>query len=132
MKVLKAIHVPGLLYPVNFKYLNIVPALFVKNERVILECVDNSGNLFYMILIGALNVGQMTLSFESDLQTNIKDAKLRAYEYEEPKELKKGDELGMFKMGSTVVIIFEEGSVEIKTEVGKKVRFGEEVATKCS
>jgi phosphatidylserine decarboxylase len=85
-----------------------------------------------MVLVGALNVGQMTLIFEPNLQTNVKDAKLKIYEYEEPQELKKGDELGMFKMGSTVVMIFEEGSVEIKTEVGKKVRFGEEVATKCS
>ena len=106
MRVTKAIHVPGLLYPVNFTYLRKVHSLFVKNERVILECFDNSGKLFYMILVGALNVGKMTLTFEPKIETNIDASELKVYEYENL-NLKKGDELGMFKMGSTVVMIFE-------------------------
>jgi len=129
MRVTKVIHVPGLLYPVNFTYLRKVHSLFVKNERVILECFDNTGKLFYMILVGALNVGKMTLSFEPKIETNIDASELQVYEYDDL-HLQKGDELGMFKMGSTVVMVFEEGSVNLASEVGKKVRFGEEVATK--
>jgi len=129
MRVTKIIHVPGLLYPVNFTYLRKVHSLFVKNERVVLECFDNTGKLFYMILVGALNVGKMTLSFEPKVETNIDASELKVYEYDDL-HLKKGDELGMFKMGSTVVMIFEEGSVNLASEVGKKVRFGEEIATK--
>ena len=129
MRVTKVIHVPGLLYPVNFTYLRKVHSLFVKNERVILECFDNTGKLFYMILVGALNVGKMTLSFEPKIETNIDASQLQVYEYDDL-HLQKGDELGMFKMGSTVVMVFEEGSVNLASEVGKKVRFGEEIATK--
>lgn len=130
MRVTKVIHVPGLLYPVNFTYLKKVHSLFVKNERVILECFDNTGKLFYMVLVGALNVGKMTLSFEPSIETNINASKLNVFEYTNV-SLKKGDELGMFKMGSTVVMIFEEGFVDLKGELLKKVRFGEEIATKC-
>ena len=130
MRVTKVIHVPGLLYPVNFTYLKKIDSLFVKNERVVLECFDNTGRLFYMILVGALNVGKMTLSFEPSIETNIDASKLNVFEYDNV-SLKKGDELGMFKMGSTVVMIFEKDFVELKSEAFKKVRFGEEIATKC-
>ncbi|MCH9814344.1 MAG: phosphatidylserine decarboxylase [Epsilonproteobacteria bacterium] len=129
MKVKKVIHVPGLLYPVNFTYLRKVESLFVKNERVIVECVDNSGKLFYMVLVGALNVGEMTLAFEPSIETNKDASQLNVFEYSDVL-LKKGDELGMFKMGSTVVMIFEKEFVSLSSSVGKKVRFGEEVATK--
>jgi phosphatidylserine decarboxylase len=129
MRVTRVIHVPGLLYPVNFTYLRKVHSLFVKNERVILECFDNTGKLFYMVLVGALNVGKMTLSFEPKIETNIEASELKVYDYEDL-HLKKGDELGMFKMGSTVVMIFEEGFIKLVSEVGKKVRFGEEIANK--
>jgi phosphatidylserine decarboxylase len=130
MRVSKVIHVPGLLYPVNFTYLKKVDSLFVKNERVILECYDNNKNIFYMILVGALNVGKMTLSFEPKIETNIDASKIQVYKYDDV-NLKQGDELGMFMMGSTVVMLFEKDAVELNTKVGKKVRFGEGVATKC-
>ncbi len=130
MRVSRVIHVPGFLYPVNFTYLNKINSLFVKNERVILECFDNTGRMFFIVLVGALNVGKMTLSFEPSIETNTKTGELNVYEYNNL-TLKRGDELGMFKMGSTVVMIFEKDSVLLKSEVGKKVRFGEEVATKC-
>lgn len=129
LTVTKVIHVPGALYPVNFTYLKKMPSLFVKNERVILECSDNNGKLCYIILVGALNVGQMTLSFEPSVTTNIKDAKTNVYEYSGI-SLKRGEELGMFKMGSTVVMIFEEGMVDLSDKFNHKVRFGEEIAIK--
>ncbi|NOX14456.1 MAG: phosphatidylserine decarboxylase, partial [Epsilonproteobacteria bacterium] len=59
MQVLRAVHVPGLLYPVNLKWLRKIPSLFVENERVILECKMQNDKLFYMVFIGALNVGKM-------------------------------------------------------------------------
>jgi phosphatidylserine decarboxylase len=92
MQVLKAIHVPGLLYPVNFKYLKKVPSLFVKNERVVLECQDSGGKLFYMILVGALNVGKMTLTFDERIETNIDASEQKVYTYESM-HLKKGEEV---------------------------------------
>jgi len=130
MSVSRVIHVPGALYPVNFKYLKKIPSLFVKNERVILECKDNSGKLFYMVLVGALNVGKMTLTFDERIETNIEADKIKVYDYEDVL-LKKGDELGMFMMGSTIVMLFEQDFIVLDdNKKGRSVRFGENIATK--
>ncbi len=129
MTVSRVVHIPGLLYPVNFKYLKKVPSLFVKNERVILECKDINDKLFYIILVGALNVGKMTLSFDTRIETNIEADKVKVYDYE-ALQLKKGDELGMFMMGSTVVMLFENDFVDLEDKEGRSVRFGEVIATK--
>lgn len=127
-KVNKAIYVAGKLLPVNIPYLNKEKNLFVKNERVILEC-EYDGKLFYMIFVGALNVGQMVINFEPSIETN-KDANIvNCYEYENL-YIKKGDEIGYFKMGSTVVMIWEENFVNLKNLENKKVRFGSIIASK--
>ncbi len=132
MKVLRAVHVPGLLYPVNFKYLRKVPKLFIKNERVILECIDSANRLFFMVLVGALNVGKMTLSFDERIRTNSDTRQIQVYDYENV-TLKRGEELGMFMMGSTIVMLFEEGSVDLVENLeGRKVRFGDVVANRKS
>ena len=126
-KLKKLVHVPGKLYPVNLKYLNKELDLFVQNERVILEC-ENNGKLFYMIFVGALNVGQMVFEFEPRVETNTNAQELKVYEYENL-EISKGDCLGYFKMGSTVVMIWENDSVEIENLVNQDVKFGQKVAT---
>ena len=126
-KITKLIHVPGKLYPVNFKYLNKQLNLFIENERVILECVTPDNKLFYMIFVGALNVGQMVFTFEPSVQTNCDASKINVIEYENL-EVKKGDCLGYFKMGSTVVIAWEKNSVSLKDLTNQKVSFGTIVA----
>ena len=134
MKVLRVIHVPGALYPVNFKYLRKVPSLFVKNERVIVEALDMSNRLFYIVLVGALNVGKMTLNFESKIDTNVEGInETRVFEYKDGEaELNKGDELGMFMMGSTIVMFFEKEFVDLDDKKGKSVRFADVIASKRS
>ena len=129
MTVSRVVHVPGLLYPVNLKYLHKVPSLFVKNERVILECYDTKDRYFYIILVGALNVGKMTLSFDDRIETNTDAREIKVYDYE-GMVLKKGDELGMFMMGSTVVMLFENDFVQLEDKEGRSVRYGEIIATK--
>lgn len=127
-QVTKAIYVAGELLPVNIPYLNKEENLFIKNERVILECI-NDGKVFYMIFVGALNVGQMVINFEPSIQTNKEPNIVNCYEYENL-YLKKGDEIGYFKMGSTVVMLWEEDFVRLENKENQKVRFGTMVATK--
>ncbi len=129
MSVRRAIHVPGALYPVNFKYLKKVPSLFVKNERVVLECYDNENRLFFVILVGALNVGKMTLSFDDRIETNRDILEMKVYDYDNV-TLEKGDELGMFMMGSTIVMLFEKDFVKLGDFEGKKVRYTDVIANK--
>lgn len=122
-KVTKLIHVPGVLYPVNFTYLKKQNDLFVQNERVILECLTNEGKVFYMVFVGALNVGQMVFEFEPKVQTNTDQENIQVYEYENL-YLKKGDCIGYFKMGSTVVMVWEKGLTNLESLVEQKVSFG--------
>jgi len=127
-KVKKLLHVPGKLYPVNLKYLNKQIDLFAENERVILEC-DHGGKLFYMVFVGALNVGQMVFEFEPKVETNTKIRDIQIYEYED-KDVKKGDCLGYFKMGSTVVMFWEQDFVELEDILGQNVKYGQSICKK--
>lgn len=127
-QITKLIHIPGKLYPVNFTYLNKQENLFIENERVILECKTNKNKLFYMVFVGALNVGKMIFTFEEKLQTNNDLIYPKVYTYENL-YLKKGDCLGYFEMGSTVLVFWEQDIVKLKNIVNSKVRFGDVVAT---
>ena len=122
-KINRIVHVPGSLYPVNNTYLNSMPELFVKNERVIVEC-ERDGKVFYIVLVGALNVGKMTITFEKEIETNTDTDEIKVYDYEEL-SVKKAYELGYFKMGSTVVMLFPKGMVELENKQNQKVKFGE-------
>jgi phosphatidylserine decarboxylase len=124
--ILKAIHVPAVLYPVNFPTLKRVESLFVKNERVILECLTNSKKLIYLVFVGALNVGQMRFIFDERIETNIKTEHTTLFEYQNLKILK-GEELGYFKMGSTVVMLAQEDLIEIETSVDSDVKFAQTI-----
>jgi len=126
-KVHKLIHVPGKLYPVNFKYLNKQNSLFVENERVIMECETTQGKLFYMVFIGALNVGKMVFDFESRVETNTDTRSISVYEYEDM-TIKKGQCLGHFKMGSTVLLFWEKDMVSLEELTMKDVKFTNTIA----
>ncbi len=126
-KVTKLIHVPGKLYPVNFTYLNKQENLFIENERVILECIANDGKVFYMVFVGALNVGKMVFTFEPKVETNSDVSEIKVYEYDDL-TIKKGDCLGYFKMGSTVLVFWEKDMVDLKDLINQKVKFGDIVS----
>ncbi|QKF72389.1 phosphatidylserine decarboxylase, proenzyme [Aliarcobacter faecis] len=125
-KLKKLIHVPGKLYPVNLKYLNKEFELFIQNERVILEC-EAQGKLFYMVFVGALNVGQMVFTFEPQVETNRDTKEIKVYNYDNI-EVSKADCLGYFKMGSTVVMIWEKDFVELENLLSKGVKFGQKIS----
>ncbi len=129
MQVMKAIHIPGKLYPVNFKWLEKIPSLFVENERVVLECKTQSDKLFYMIFVGALNVGKMSFVFDDRIRTNSSKRFATYYEYGDI-FINKAQELGNFEMGSTIVILFEKDFASLVCQFGKYIKFGNAIA-KC-
>lgn len=125
MTVTKAIHVPGKLYPVNLKSLEKRLNLFIENERVVLECQHEDEN-FYLVLVGALNVGQMVVCFEPAIETNTQTEEIKVYEYSNV-SLKKGDDLGYFKMGSTIILIAEKEMLDVYVNQNDDVRFGQTI-----
>jgi phosphatidylserine decarboxylase len=126
-KITKLIHIPGKLYPVNFTYLKKQQNLFIENERVVLECYTSDNELFYMVFVGALNVGKMVFTFEPAVETNSDATQIKVYTYDDLK-VHKGDCLGYFKMGSTVVMLWEKDFVNLENLVDHKVKFGNIIA----
>ncbi len=127
LKVNKVVHIPGKLYPVNIPYLNKQVDLFIENERVILECELENGKKIFLVLVGALNVGKMTLDFEPSLQTNVKSKTITKYLYTD-KYIKKGEQLGMFMMGSTVLVLAQGDTLDWNVSIDQKIAFSQVVA----
>jgi len=125
MKVTKAVHIPGKLYPVNIPSLKKKVDLFIENERVVLECETMQNKRFYLVLVGALNVGKMEVSFEPRIQTNTSGTGI-VCEYDNL-ILNKGDDFGCFQMGSTIIFLGEKGAFEPSVSTGEKVKFGQTV-----
>jgi len=126
-QITKLIHIPGKLYPVNFTYLNKQENLFIENERVVVECKTEEGKLFYMVFVGALNVGKMVFTFEPSVETNSDAFRPKVYKYDNL-HISKGECMGYFKMGSTVLIFWEEDFVELENLINTKVSFGDTIA----
>ncbi len=127
LEVLSALHIPGKLYPVNMPLLKNKINLFVENERVVLECRDKHMNKHYIVLVGALNVGKMVVTFDERIKTNAKSRARSYYSYEPSKKLRIGELFGWFEMGSTILLISQKDAVQYTAKVGKKVFFGESI-----
>lgn len=125
MQVLHAVHIPGKLYPVNIPSLKKQVNLFIENERVVLECLSAQGKRFFLILVGALNVGEMEVNFEPRIRTNTTLTPSQ-YSYKDL-YLSKGDDFGCFRMGSTIVMLCESDMVELGISSGHNVRFAQTI-----
>jgi len=126
MRITKAVHIPGKLYPVNFTWLRKIDNLFIENERVVLECYTKEDKLFYMIFVGALNVGKIAFTFDASIQTNARTDLQRYYHYDNL-SLTKGEELGHFEMGSTIVMLFEKELIDFDLGHVHNVKFGQPI-----
>ena len=124
LKILSLTHIPGKLYPVNFPLLRHKNDLFIENERVVIECEDEKGRTQVLVLVGALNVGKMVVTFEPSVQTNSNIREPHHYTYENL-WLEKGELYGWFEMGSTVLTFSEKGSIVPQVSVNQKVSFAE-------
>lgn len=107
-KVLSATHIPGKLWPVNEWSVNKIENLFAINERVVVNMESEEGHKASCVLVGATNVGKISLSFEDEIISNQffkREVNHKIYTNELSK--KKADELGIFHMGSTVVMVYD-------------------------
>lgn len=99
-------YIPGQLWPVNDWSVTNIDELFLKNERVVVEIESSKGPLA-VVFVGATNVGSIRLSIEASLRTNHTHKRLpQTWSYPEKSlPIQKGQEIGMFCMGSTVIIV---------------------------
>jgi phosphatidylserine decarboxylase len=116
-------YVPGRLFPVNGAGVRSVPGLFTRNERVAVLMDSEAHGPVAVVLVGAANVGRMSLSF-ADLVTNRGRPAARVVPTE-PVALKRGDEMGVFNLGSTVVLLLADSALAPAAAVGDLVRVGQ-------
>ncbi|CBG40478.1 phosphatidylserine decarboxylase [Helicobacter mustelae] len=125
LEVLEVRYFGGKLLPVNMPSLKKNQNLFIQNERVVIVAKDKNGERFFFVAVGALNVGKMLVHFEPRVQTNAIANQDSNFSYERSIFLKKGQEIGMFEMGSTVVVFGKHLSLDIA--LGQKVLFGQSI-----
>jgi phosphatidylserine decarboxylase len=122
---------PGELWPVNYWSLRNIPGVLAVNERVAIGIETALGKLI-LVMVGATNVGSMSFPFDPTVVTNQFPFKNRRLlmDYPTPKNIQVGDELGIFNLGSTVVLLAEPKLNWPLSEAGK-VKMGEPVSTKA-
>lgn len=122
-------HVQGTLFPVNEIGLRHIPRLFARNERVVVEQASALHGPVTTVLVGAIGVGRISLAFDSELLTNNGRAHGESiYSAEDAPELQRGDELGAFHLGSTVIVFKGPGcGLTLARRPGQRVRMGEAI-----
>lgn len=99
---------PGKLETVSPRLIPKKPMLYAENYRQVVVAKTTSGERLVLVLVGAKNVG------------NISCPKLAGFSKESPIHYKKGEELGFFSLGSTVVLLVDR-SIAAKKKVGEQI-----------
>jgi phosphatidylserine decarboxylase len=124
--LVRMIHVPGELFSVNPPTARGIPGLFARNERVV--CVfESARGPFVMVLVGATIVGSVATVWHG-VVTPPRDGGIREWHYAEaPVTLRRGEEMGRFLLGSTVVMLFPQGLLRFNPQWApdRSIRLGE-------
>ena len=103
-------YVPGDLWPVHEAAVNEMDGLYLVNERAAVEIATELG-MVAVVFVGATNVGSIHLAFDQSVAGNH-GLPFQQKVYGGGKQIEKGDELGMFRMGSTVVVLYPRAFTE--------------------
>ena len=128
--IVRTVHIPGKLWPVNDWALSFVDSLFCVNERVV-TFIESAQGLVAVVMVGATNVGRIAMAYEN-LETNRAPwapHPQRVIDHAEPISVKRGDKIGTFKMGSSVLVVFQQRVGDVsRIAVPKKVTYGSSLA----
>ena len=123
-KLVSMRYVPGNLFSVNPKTVNKVNGVFARNERLVCLFDTVFGRVAF-VLVGAIFVGSMETSWQGQV-TPPYGKEVKVYDYIEKEfELFKGDELGRFNMGSTVIMLLPETAPVLKLQSGQDLKMGQ-------
>jgi len=124
--IVRSVHIPGKLWPVNDWSLANIDELFSINERVV-TYVDCELGRVAVVMIGATNVGKISVTYDSFISNSAGADKTVARDYAPGLPIAAGARLGTFHMGSSVVVLLEPGRVDlgrVRLEAGKKTQYG--------
>jgi phosphatidylserine decarboxylase len=126
----RMVYVPGRLFSVAPHTVRAVPRLFARNERVV-AVFDTPLGSMAMVLVGAINVAAIETVW-AGLITPPKGKRISSTRYGNDRPapfLRKGEEMGRFNMGSTVILLFADSKVSWSNDLvhGATVRMGREI-----
>ncbi len=121
-------HIPGTLFSVGARSVATEPGLFVRNERFVTLIEMYGCGLCAVVMVAAIGVGHVTVSYDPEVATHrprFLRAAVRQRRYDEPKPIRRGEELGIFHLGSTTIVVFEPGRVELGSfAAGEPMKMG--------
>lgn len=125
-------YIPGSLWPVNAWSVRNIADLFPRNERIVTYLRSAAGEVA-VVKVGATNVGAIALSYDSlianDPPAVFIDRRAVVERRYSNLPVEAGDMLGEFRLGSTVILLFEPGAVELTDGLHRRrVRMGETIA----
>lgn len=105
----KIIYIPGKLFSVQPSTVRVVPYLFSRNKRLVAFFKTHAGPMA-MVLVGATIVGAIGTKWQGDVKCK---GQKQVIDYQQENDstttVSKGEEMGYFKLGSTVVLLFADG-----------------------
>ena len=129
-KLTKMIHIPGKLFSVNKVTAEQIPSVFARNERTV--CIfDTEAGPMAVILVGAMIVASIETTWAGQVTPFNKNVVTWDYSELNKIEIKKGEEMGRFKLGSTAIVLFGkdaakwEESIQAETPTKMGMHFGQ-------
>jgi len=128
-RLLEMLHVPGRLFSVNPASAAQVDNLFARNERVV--CLfETAVGPIAMVIVGAMLVGSIVTTWHGQVTPPTRKT-VRRFDYRHDDiALARGEEVGFFKMGSTVILLFPKDSIAWNENLKRDsvIKFGEVIA----
>ena len=128
-KLMKTLHVPGRLFSVADHAVECINNLYVKNERLI--CHFKKDELFFSIIfVGAINVSSIETKWKGEVSPPMPKKLITTKYGNRNISFSKGDEIGMFKSGSTVILLFtNKVKLSSTLKLDQEVRVGQKIAS---
>ena len=119
-------YIPGRRFAVNVATASVVDRLFCRNERVACRFEGEFGHAA-VVLVGALNVSSISTARHGE----IASGPARRWEESEPVACARGEEIGRFNLGSTVIVVFARGAAVWDEALvrGQTLRMGARIGT---
>ena len=130
-KLVAETYIPGALFSVNGTTADNVERLFARNERLVCH-FDTPAGPMALVMVGAMIVAGIATTWSGQVAPPGKQPRtLNFLQPPEPVELSRGDEMGRFFLGSTVILLFKENAVEWDDSyfAGAATRMGERLGT---
>ncbi len=117
-------YIPGRRYSVNAATTCGIRNLFCRNERAVCWFETAGGGTLALVLVGALNVSSLSVTGLGDLPSGTP-----RYWPGPPRPFARGEEIGRFNLGSTVIVLFPDGEVDWNgaLEPGRVLRLGQAI-----